>query len=184
MIAVIVAHGNAVAACRSGGHRARTPSARRCPQRPRSRGGDSLGSDIVLDDEGHAVTNTHVVDGARRFDVTAEPGTARRVRGFFPRGRPRHHRRPGRGSETGHVRRLFRRGGRGAGGRDRQSLRASLERDERNVRSTSRTVSEWERCGAPVRDRDQRADQSRQQRRRGGRRDGRCDRHTHVVCPD
>jgi hypothetical protein len=36
--------------------------------------GDSLGSGVVLDDEGYVVTNAHVVGGAQRFRVTAADG--------------------------------------------------------------------------------------------------------------
>ena len=50
--------------------------------------GDSLGSGIVLDDEGHVVTNAHVVAGSRRFVVTAADGArySATLRASFPQG--------------------------------------------------------------------------------------------------
>jgi putative serine protease PepD len=50
--------------------------------------GSSLGSGIVLDEEGHVVTNAHVVAGARRFHVTAADGAryGATLRGSFPQG--------------------------------------------------------------------------------------------------
>ena len=50
--------------------------------------GDSLGSGVVLDDEGYVVTNAHVVGGARRFRVTAADGAryGATLRGSFPEG--------------------------------------------------------------------------------------------------
>jgi putative serine protease PepD len=52
----------------------------------RSRHG--LGSGVVFDDAGHVVTNAHVVEGARRFVVTASDGSKHVgiLRGTFPEG--------------------------------------------------------------------------------------------------
>ena len=50
--------------------------------------GDALGSGVVLDGDGHVVTNAHVVTGARRFVVTAPDGSRHpaELRGTFPEG--------------------------------------------------------------------------------------------------
>ena len=62
--------------------------ARALPSVVQIESGTALGSGVVLDDDGHVVTNAHVVAGARRFRVTASDGSRHdaTLRGVFREG--------------------------------------------------------------------------------------------------
>ena len=62
--------------------------ARAVPSVVQIQSGRALGSGVVLDDDGHIVTNAHVVAGGSSFEVTASDGSKHTatLRGAYPEG--------------------------------------------------------------------------------------------------
>ena len=152
--------------------------------RIRGRRGESAGSAVVLSDEGHLITNAHVVGGATAGEAAFGDGTTARLRG----GRHRRALRPGRrphgpcGAQPAGVRRRRLAAGRLARRRGRQPARAGRLGDgRRGQRARPLDAGPRPHDGPDDRGRhpDRRGPQPRQLRWRAGRLPRAGRRHQH-----